>query len=675
MISPSSAKLFIKKDKAEFVQIQLFSNRLNSFRMEFFHKRLRSIIYDNIAVSFPAYLTFFLVTSFLISHRSLLIFTTLLEAVMQTINGTIFYEMLRAGAAAMEEDRERINDLNVFPVPDGDTGSNMTTTVQAVRQIEAVEEIGVVAAQAARQMMRSARGNSGVILSLFFRGMARSLAGHETVDCDAIVAALREGAVQAASAVDKPVEGTILTVMRDCVPTEPYADDAAALFTETLHRAEEILAQTPEMLPALKRAKVVDSGGAGFVSILAGMTSVLTGTARVQHEAPAPAAVHAAHEDKDPASADADDTDDAEIRFGFCTECLLDLDGAIPEEHLTALRQTLQSMGDSMVLTADDELFKVHIHTNEPMQVLAMLLPLGTLRASKIENMRLQHDGVVKANAKKEKAQKTRENSTTDEAGAREAKDADFLTGVKNTLREVTEPIEDAVTKLIRTVLPAEDEPEDAYAVIAAADGEGFADLFREMGAADVVPLNPSPEDFLRAIEAHPAKNTILLPNNKNALLAAKQAAEMAHENGRAVDILPTRFMPQGISALFAFHESRTAAENLENMRAAVREVTTLGFTTAARDAEADGVSVRAHDIIGLQNGVIRISAPTLSEAVASLLSTIADCATVSVYYGKDMKKSAAAEIFAEIEKALPDADVTEVDGGQGVYTLLVSGE
>ena len=149
----------------------------------------------------------------------------------------------------------------------------------------------------------------------------------------------------------------------------------------------------------------------------------------------------------------------------------------------------------------------------------------------------------------------------------------------------------------------------------------------------------------------------------------------MAHENGRAVDILPTRFMPQGISALFAFHESRTAAENLENMRAAVREVTTLGFTTAARDAEADGVSVRAHDIIGLQNGVIRISAPTLSEAVASLLSTIADCATVSVYYGKDMKESAAAEIFAEIEKALPDADVTEVDGGQGVYTLLVSGE
>ena len=591
---------------------------------------------------------------------------------MQTINGIQFYEMLMSGAGAMEEDRDWINDLNVFPVPDGDTGSNMTTTMLAVRQITADASIAQTSAMAARQMMRSARGNSGVILSLFFRGMARSFVDCSEADAKQITAAFREGAKQAASAVDKPVEGTILTVMRDCVNEESTdaapESDIANLFQSILRRAEEILAQTPEMLPALKRAKVVDSGGAGFVSILAGMTAALTGTARTAAE-PRHDTAQIPASPASPAPTDETDTDE-EIRFGFCTECLLDLDGEIPPEKLAAIRETLQGMGDSMVLTADEDLFKVHIHTNEPMRVLEMLLPLGTLRTSKIENMRLQHDGVVKKAAGKAAA-------APDNASADGTKSS-LLEGVKNTLREVKEPIEGAVNKLLRTVLPAEEEePHRPYAVIAAADGDGFTDLFREMGACAVVPINPSPADFLRAIRENPADTTILLPNNKNAILAAKQAAEMARdaEVAATVEILPTRHMPQGISALFAFHESRTPAENLENMRAAVAEVTTLAFTVAARDAEADGVSVRARDIIGLANGTIRVSAQSLSEAVAALLPTIADCATVSVYYGKGLKKSTAAEILDEIEAALPDADVTEVDGGQGVYGLIVSGE
>lgn len=591
---------------------------------------------------------------------------------MQTINGIQFYEMLMSGAGAMEEDRDWINDLNVFPVPDGDTGSNMTTTVLAVRQITADASIAQTSAMAARQMMRSARGNSGVILSLFFRGMARSFVDCSEADAKQITAAFREGAKQAASAVDKPVEGTILTVMRDCVNEESTdaapESDIANLFQSILRRAEEILAQTPEMLPALKRAKVVDSGGAGFVSILAGMTAALTGTARTAAE-PRHDTAQIPASPASPAPTDEADTD-KEIRFGFCTECLLDLDGEIPPEKLAAIREALQGMGDSMVLTADEDLFKVHIHTNEPMRVLEMLLPLGTLRTSKIENMRLQHDGVVKKAAGKAAA-------APDNASADGTKSS-LLKGVKNTLREVKEPIEGAVNKLLRTVLPAEEEePHRPYAVIAAADGDGFTDLFREMGACAVVPINPSPADFLRAIRENPADTTILLPNNKNAILAAKQAAEMARdaEVAATVEVLPTRHMPQGISALFAFHESRTPAENLENMRVAVAEVTTLAFTVAARDAEADGVSVRARDIIGLANGTIRVSAQSLSEAVAALLPTIADCATVSVYYGKGLKKSTAAEILDEIEAALPDADVTEVDGGQGVYGLIVSGE
>lgn len=445
---------------------------------------------------------------------------------MQTINGIQFYEMLMSGAGAMEEDRDWINDLNVFPVPDGDTGSNMTTTVLAVRQITADASIAQTSAMAARQMMRSARGNSGVILSLFFRGMARSFVDCSEADAKQITAAFREGAKQAASAVDKPVEGTILTVMRDCVNEESTdaapESDIANLFQSILRRAEEILAQTPEMLPALKRAKVVDSGGAGFVSILAGMTAALTGTARTAAEPRHDTAQIPAS----PAPTDEADTDE-EIRFGFCTECLLDLDGEIPPEKLAAIRETLQGMGDSMVLTADEDLFKVHIHTNEPMRVLEMLLPLGTLRTSKIENMRLQHDGVVKKAAGKAAA-------APDNASADGTKSS-LLEGVKNTLREVKEPIEGAVNKLLRTVLPAEEEePHRPYAVIAAADGDGFTDLFREMGACAVVPINPSPADFLRAIRENPADTTILLPNNKNAILAGQSRRRKWHGTQRS---------------------------------------------------------------------------------------------------------------------------------------------
>lgn len=588
---------------------------------------------------------------------------------MRVLTGYLLYNMLCAGAAAMEENRDRINDLNVFPVPDGDTGSNMTMTMQAVRTLDmpdtaesAENSVGDVARQAARLMMRSARGNSGVILSLFFRGVARAFDGCAEADGDAVLAAFREGAVQAASAVDRPVEGTILTVMRECTTDVSVEDDMAQLFTAILHRAEEILAATPDMLPALRRARVVDSGGAGFVAILGGMTGVLTGEIPTVGTETGSARTRTHGDDvKNTVAAE------EEIRFGFCTECLLDLTEAIPGETLVALRGTLQSMGDSMVLTADEEMCKVHIHTNEPMRVLEMLLPLGVLRASKVENMRLQHDGVVK-----------RKENAANHALHTEKNSAALLDGVKNTLRDVAEPLEGTIARLLRTARP-EKEPEALrkYAVVAAADGDGFCDLFREMGAAAVVPLNPSPEDFLRAIRAELAENVILLPNNKNALLAARQAAELAMtENTKIrVEILPTRLPPQGISALFAFHESRDLMENLENMRSAAAEVTVLSFTTAARDAETDGVMVRARDVLGLQNGVIRVSVPTLMEAVEVLLPAIADCPTVSLYYGHDLKRETAEKIFAHVEKALPDADVTEVDGGQSVYPLLITGE
>ncbi len=533
-----------------------------------------------------------------------------------TLDGTAYHRLLRFGAANLEKCRETTNALNVFPVPDGDTGTNMSMTLNAIYSLpETVLSAAESSAAAARAMMRAARGNSGVMLSLFFRGIARVFDGHEQISPTLFCKAFQEGARSAAAAVEKPVEGTILTVMRECSAVgDTDGDSFESLMERVYDRAEHTLAQTPELLPTLKRAHVVDSGGYGFVRILEGMKAALTGKPLPETAGahPAPAAV--------PAAA-AEEAEEDVLTCPFCTECLLDLDGAIEPDVLEELREKLRAMGNSIVLTADEEILKLHIHTDKPLDVLNMMLPLGTFRTSKIENMQLQHDGIVK----EKKAAERRK-----------------------------------------------------LGLFAVSPGKGFDDLFKELGADAVISggqsMNPSADDLLKAIEAYPCEEAILLPNNSNILLAARQVAELCRDT--QVHVIPTRTLPQGVTALFAYNAARTPAENVEEMSQAMNEVRTYSITRAVRDAQVDEMTVREKQFLGLSENKVITASDTLDETLATLAEDIGSCDLLTVYYGSTVRKDAAEKTAAELGELLPDCgDITIVSGGQPIYSYILSAE
>lgn len=540
-----------------------------------------------------------------------------------TMDGIRYRSLLMAGAAMLESQRDVVNNLNVFPVPDGDTGTNMSMTMSSVLTGAhgGIASVADYTAATARDMMRSARGNSGVILSLFFRGMARAFVDKQNITPADIVDAVKQGSKSAAGAVEKPVEGTILTVMRECSAEIDNADELSfeQVFDKLYDNAEAILAKTPEMLPALRRARVVDSGGFGFVRILEGMKNALNGvTVAAVTVSPVPT-VNAA--------ADFDAFSTEEITFAFCTECLIDLEGEMPEGELAALKKKLSTMGDSMVLTADDEIFKLHIHTDEPMTVLGMVFGLGTLRHSKIENMKLQHTGLV----------------TSAEAAP------------APTPREVKK-----------------------YGIFAVSPGDGFSDLFKELGADGIISggqsMNPSAEDILEAMQKCPCDNAIILPNNGNIIMAAKQAGELSEDTN--VIVIPTKTLPQGVSALFAFNESRTPDENVEEMQDAVSMVTTLSFTRAVRDAEVDGQHVRARQFLGLKEGKVKAADDSLERVVTAMLRRLDACDIVTIYYGKDVKENAAEQMQQLVGEVLgEDVEISLVYGGQPLYPFIISAE
>ena len=539
-----------------------------------------------------------------------------------TMDGIRYRALLIAGAAMLESQRDVVNNLNVFPVPDGDTGTNMSMTMSSVRSGShgSLDSVADYTAATARDMMRSARGNSGVILSLFFRGMAKAFVGKNEITPTDLLDAVKQGSRSAAGAVEKPVEGTILTVMRECAAGIQTAEQLSfeQLFDELYNNAESILAKTPEMLPALRRARVVDSGGYGFVRILEGMKNALNGVTVSTVPTADPTPVQSA--------ASFDEFSTEEITFAFCTECLVDLGGEIPEDELCALKKKLSSMGDSMVLTADDEIFKLHIHTDEPMTVLGMVFNLGTLRHSKVENMKLQHTGLV----------------ATAESAA-----------------------------------PAPREVKK-YGIFAVSPGDGFSDLFKELGADGIISggqsMNPSAEDILEAIQKHPCENAIILPNNGNIIMAAKQAGELCEDTN--VIVLPTKTLPQGVSALFAFNESRTPEQNAEEMQDALSMVTTLSFTRAVRDAEVDGQHVRARQFLGLKEGKVKAADDSLEHVVSAMLRQLDACDIVTVYYGKDVKESAAEKMQQLVGEILgDDVEISLVYGGQPLYPYIISAE
>ena len=538
--------------------------------------------------------------------------------------------MLLCANAALEENKQRINELNVFPVPDGDTGTNMSLTMNSAA-IELgrkqTDTVGAVADCAASALLRGARGNSGVILSLLFRGIAKSLKGRENANAAEFAAAVSAGVDAAYKAVMKPAEGTILTVSRlgaqAAVEFAKESTDFEAMLEALLAAAREALADTQNINPVLRRAGVVDAGGEGFVLVMDAMLGYLQGRTAAPVTAAAPAAAAAPKE-----GADFSEFDTGEITFGYCTEFIVARENNKSPE---LLRSFLNNLGDCVVVVDDDEIIKVHVHTNVPGEVLTEALTYGPLQTVKIENMRNQHTAL----------------SGSDAPAAPEAE-------------------------------PAVAAPEKQFGVVAVSAGEGMANLFRELGVDRVVTggqtMNPSTEDILTEVNKTPAEIVFVLPNNKNIIMAAQQCIPLSDKK---VIVIPTKTVPQGITAMLSF-DPASAEDVIEaEMSAVIESVHTAQVTYAARDSDFDGHDIHKGEYLALMDGALLGSNADLDK----VLLAIADAATdldpeiVSIYYGEDVKADAAQHAAELVGGRLPMSDVNVVDGGQPVYYYMISFE
>ena len=553
------------------------------------------------------------------------------------IDGKTFKEMCISGANALDNNQAMINALNVFPVPDGDTGINMSLTMSTVQDLTSFEgTISDCAMRISDNILRSARGNSGAILSLFFRGFAKSLKGLEAADAEDIAKAFEFGTKEAYSAVMNPTEGTILTVMRSCaeeavkvVRERRFEGDTIGLFAYLLGVANKALAETPEMLPLLKEAGVVDAGGSGFVTMISGMLAALNNHPVLRERL-----------DSDrKAAADFGEFDTADIKFGYCTECIVDKDEAHVGEGTGAeLRPWLSDMGDSLVFIDDETFIKFHVHTNHPGEVIEKALGYGALSMIKVENMRLQHTSLSQGAQKEEEAQ------------------------------EAVKPAPQTKPS----------SPKKPYGFVAVAVGEGVSRLFGDLGVDYIVPggqtMNPSTEDVLKAVESVNADTVFILPNNKNIFMVSDRAAELTTD--KRVIVIPSAQFTQGFSAMMAFDENVTPEENAEAMKEIMQGVTTLSLTHAVRDAEIDGLHIKDGQVLGLVNGKVKQATATDFEAVEALLSYIPeDPAFLSLYCGADAKAEETERIKALLCDKFPNAEFIDAYGGQPLYDYVISAE
>ena len=557
---------------------------------------------------------------------------------IKTIDGAAYCRMMLSAAAEIELNKQKINELNVFPVPDGDTGTNMSMTLNAANAD--LRRGGITLTKAAdltaSALLRGARGNSGVILSLLFRGFSKSLKGKLEADGKDFAAALTAGVEAAYKAVMKPAEGTILTVSR---LTADAARDLAEenceieyVLTHAIETAHAALDNTVNQNPVLKKAGVVDAGGMGFCLILRGMLESLRGNDTVCEDA------GETNEEADFSIFDSED-----ITFAFDTVFIVRKREDITS--LDPLREYLGSIGDSLVIGEDDEAFKVHVHTNIPGDALSEAQKYGTLELAKIENMRLQHDDLT---------------------AGRKARSTDDLEAVEKELEAQPEK-QDA---------PA--APEKRYGSVAVCAGEGLAGVFRDLGADEIIEggqtMNPSTEDILRAIEKTPAEIVFVLPNNKNIIMAAQAAAELA---SRTVVVIPSKTVPQGISALLSFDAAMEPAENEAAMTDCLAGVMTMQITYAARDSDFDGFEIHAGDYLGLCDGALVGTTHDISE----LLTAMADKTAaegkefVNIFYGADIGENDAAQALALFQSRVPNAEINLVSGGQPIYYYLISAE
>ncbi len=558
---------------------------------------------------------------------------------IKTIDGAAFSRMMLSAAAEIDLNKQKVNELNVFPVPDGDTGTNMSMTLSAA-STELRKADGITLTKAADKtasaLLRGARGNSGVILSLLFRGFSKSLKGKLEADGKDFAAALTAGVEAAYKAVMKPAEGTILTVSR---LTADAARDLAEenneieyVLQHCLDTAHAALDNTVNQNPVLKKAGVVDAGGMGFCLILRGMLESLRGNDIVCED------TGATNEEADFGIFDSED-----ITFAFDTVFIVRKREDITS--LDPLREYLGSIGDSLVIGEDDEAFKVHVHTNIPGDALSEAQKYGTLELAKIENMRLQHDDLT---------------------AGRKARSTDDLETVEKELE--SQPAEQAA--------PA--EPEKRYGSVAVCAGAGLAGVFRDLGVDEIIEggqtMNPSTEDILHAIEKTPAEIVFVLPNNKNIIMAAQAAAELA---SREVVVIPTKTVPQGISAMLSFDAAMEPSENETAMTGCLSGVMTMQITYAARDSDFDGFDIHAGDYLGLCDGALAGTAREITTLLASLADKAAEAGKefINIFYGADIQEPDAEAALELFRQHAPDAEVNLVSGGQPIYYYLISAE
>ena len=555
---------------------------------------------------------------------------------VKTINTEMLRKMFLAGAANLEAKKEFINELNVFPVPDGDTGTNMTLTIMsAAKEVQAIENPDMLSMAKAISSgsLRGARGNSGVILSQLLRGFTKEIREHKEIDAVILARACDRATATAYKAVMKPKEGTILTVAKGiskkAAELAETTDDLEVFLPEVIKYAEQVLDETPELLPVLKEAGVVDSGGQGLLEVIRGAYDAFLGK-EIDYTA-----IEAGSGTK---IVKPDQQAEADIKFGYCTEFIIMTDKAFTDKDEAKLKAYLESIGDSIVCVADDDIVKIHVHTNDPGLAIQKALTHGQLSRIKIDNMREEHQEKLIRDAEKVAAQ---------QAKAAEAK--------------------------------KKKEPRKPVGFIAVSIGEGMNEIFRELGVDYIIEggqtMNPSTDDMLTAIDEVNADHIFILPNNKNIILAANQAQSLTKD--KDIIVIPTKTVPQGITAVISYMPEADVDANLEAMQEAVKNVKTGQVTYAVRDTKIDDKVIHEGDIMGIGDQGILSVGQSVEETAKDMISQLVDedSELISLYYGQDINEEDAAAFAQSVEELYPDIDVDVHMGGQPIYYYVLSVE
>ena len=556
-----------------------------------------------------------------------------------SINAEVLAKMFLAGAKNLDAKKEWINELNVFPVPDGDTGTNMSMTIMsAAKEVSGLADptMKTLAKAISSGSLRGARGNSGVILSQLFRGFCKVIAEYDEIDVNVLCEAVQKAVETAYKAVMKPKEGTILTVAKGAankaLELVDETDDLVYFCDEVIKEADIVLSRTPDMLPVLKQAGVVDSGGQGLMQVLKGAFDSLTGKEidyTIEDASTGSGVVKISAQTE------------AEIKFGYCTEFIIVLNRPLSDKEERDYKAFLESIGDSIVVVADDEIVKTHVHTNDPGLAIQEALKHGSLSKIKIDNMREEHQEKLIKDAEKLAAQQKEETAEQEEAVA--------------------------------------EQPKKDMGFISVSIGEGMNEIFRGLGADYIIEggqtMNPSTEDMLNAIEHVNAEHIFILPNNKNIVMAANQAASLVED--KEIIVIPTKTIPQGITALVNFIPDHTAEENKESMLEEIALVKTGQVTYAVRDTEIDGKEIKQDDYMGIGDKSILSVGKDLKETTLEMVDAMVDedSAIVSIYYGSDAEEAAAEALGLAIEEKYPDVEVEINNGGQPIYYYVISVE